>query len=250
MFYKTIKKSLDESPKSTRIIIMSGTPIFDKPSELALTINLLKPVKSLPTGKQFNEMFLNYEKDEYTIKNKDILFDYLRGYISYSPGAPTIAFPKEIIKVVKCEMSDFQYNCYKMVVKREGHPDFKDILKLSNAFFIGSRMISNIAYPNKNISDVGIESLAGKRLHITNIGKYATKFNNIMCRIKAIKGPAIVYSNFREYGGIEPFIKMLYHNDYINVHDEGAYQKKYNRKRFAIWSGKETSDIKEMSKKR
>ena len=248
IFYKTIKKSIDESSKSTRVVIMSGTPIFDKPSELALTINLLKPINNLPTGKQFNEMFLNYENDTYTIKNKDVLFNYLRGYISFSPGAPTIAFPKEIIKVIKCPMSDFQYNSYKMVVKREGHPDFKDILKLSNAFFIGSRMISNIAYPNKNICDEGINSLEGKRLHFTHISKYATKFDKIMTRIKAIKGPSIVYSNFREYGGIEPFIKMLYYNDYINVHDDGAAKKKYNRKRFAIWSGKENIDIKEMSK--
>ncbi len=40
---------------------MSATPIFDKPVELALTMNLLKPDEILPTATKFNDTFLNID---------------------------------------------------------------------------------------------------------------------------------------------------------------------------------------------
>jgi hypothetical protein len=248
LFYRTILRSFNESSRSARIVIMSGTPIFDKPIELALTINLLKPKVPLPTGKEFNNLFLQPINGGYALKNKELLSKLLQGYISFSPGAPKIAFPEQIIKMVKCPMSAFQYKSYKIVEKREGNPEFRDILKLSNAFFIGSRMMSNVAYPNKKINEKGMQSFEGKRLHLTHIGKYSTKFEKIINRSRNIHGASIVYSNFREYGGIEPLLKTLEHNGYIYVFDEDADKKKYNKKRFAIWSGKESMDEKETAK--
>lgn len=248
LFYSSILQSIEESPSSTRIMIMSGTPIFDKPSELGLTINLLKPKDKLPIGKEFNDMFLHPVNGGYTIKNQPILEKLLKGYVSYSPGAPSIAFPKEILHVVKCPMSAFQTKSYKMIEKQEGNPDFQDILKLSNAFFIGSRMISNIAYPNKKPNKSGLDSFKGKRLHFSNIGKYSSKLEKCISKIKSISGPAIFYSNFREYGGIEPLIKILEYNGFIYVFDENANKKRYNKKRFAIWSGKEPIDEKETAR--
>ena len=44
-YYKIIKNMIDNSPKELRIILLSATPIFDKPIELGLTFNLLKPNK-------------------------------------------------------------------------------------------------------------------------------------------------------------------------------------------------------------
>ena len=35
-FYKTIYNSIKKAPDNNRIILLSGTPIFDKPSEIAL----------------------------------------------------------------------------------------------------------------------------------------------------------------------------------------------------------------------
>lgn len=248
LFYRTILDSFNKSSSSARFVIMSGTPIFDKPVELALTINLLKPTVPMPTGQNFNNLFLQPINGGYALKNRELLMQMLKGYISFSPGAPKIAFPQQIIKIVKCPMSAFQYKSYKIVEKREGNPEFKDILKLSNAFFIGSRMVSNVAYPNKKINEKGLESFEGKRVHLTNIGKYSTKFEKIINRAKNIPGPAIVYSNFREFGGIEPFIRTLIHNGYIYVFDKEADKRKYNKKRFAIWSGKEHIDDKETAK--
>ena len=248
-FYSTILNSFQKSPASTRIVIMSATPIFDKPIELALTLNLLRPKNLLPVGTDFNTMFLKQDKKcKFTIKNKKLLKEMIKGYISFSPGAPSHAFPEQIFKVIKCEMSRFQFECYKTVEEQEGKPDFKNILKLSNDFFIGSRMMSNVCYPNKKINEKGLDSFEGKKLHINKIGKFSIKFQKIIQKGKSITGPAIVYSNFRGYGGIDAFIKVLDYNGYINVLDVNAIDKKYNKKRYGLWSGKEKMPLKEMTK--
>jgi hypothetical protein len=191
---------------------------------------------------------LDINNGKYTIKNKKILQTLLNGYVSFSPGAPKIAFPEEHFKVIKCTMSNFQYKCYKMVEEREGHPDFTDMLKLSNAFFVGTRMISNVSFPNKKAGEKGFESLIGCKLSLSNIKKYATKFDKIMKKIKSNPGPAIVYSNFREYGGIEPFIQMLTYNGYCNIFADDSSNSQYNKKRFGIWSGSEKMELKEITR--
>lgn len=248
-FYNTILTSFQKSPKDTRIVIMSATPIFDKPVEMALTLNLLRPTNVLPVGKEFNEIFLKQDKKgKLVMKNRELLKEMISGYISFSPGAPSHAFPEKIVKIIKCEMSNFQYECYKTVEEQEGKPDFKNILKLSNAFFIGSRMISNVCYPNKKVNEKGLESFVGRKLHIDNICKFSIKFQKIISKTKSIKGPSIVYSNFREYGGIEAFVKVLDANGYINVLDPDAHKKKYNKKRYGLWTGREDMIDKETSK--
>lgn len=249
LFYQTFLKSFQKSPSSTRIVVMSATPIFDKPIEIALTLNLLKPINILPIGNDFNTTFLDVnDKGKHVIKNKELLCSLMSGYISFSPGAPSIAFPDKIIKLVRCEMSPFQFECYKTVEEQEGKPDFKNILKLSNAFFIGSRMISNICYPNKRVNENGIESFKGRKLHIDKICRYSIKFQKIIIKAKSVKGPSIVYSNFREYGGIEPFTKVLEYNGYINITDPNSDDKKYNKKRYGLWTGRESMSDKELSK--
>ena len=248
-FYQIVLNSFQKSPASTRIVVMSATPIFDKPVELALTLNLLKPTNILPTGSAFTSAFLDTDKKGKTImKNKELLRQMMSGYISFSPGAPAIAFPEKIVKLVRCEMSRFQFECYKTVEEQEGKPDFKNILKLSNAFFIGSRMISNVCYPNKRVNEKGMESFTGSKLRIDKICRYSIKFQKIIVKAKSIKGPAIVYSNFREFGGLEAFTRVLDYNGYINVNDPDATDKRYNKKRYGLWAGRDTMTDKELSK--
>jgi len=242
-FYKIILESLQKSPASTRIVALSATPIFDKPVELALTLNLLKPKNILPVGNTFNTTFLNFNNNKYSIKNKELLKELISGYISYYPGAPKDAFPVNIFKVVKCRMSNFQYECYKTVEEQEGKPDFKDILKLPNNFFIGTRIISNIAYPNKGINEKGYSSFTGSKIKLKNLEKYSIKFFKIVSKIKKVKGPNFVYSNFKEFGGLKPLMTVLEANGFLNVIEHGP-----GKNRFAIWSGDETFEQKEMIK--
>ena len=119
-----------------------------------------------------------------------------------------------------------------------------DILKLPNNFFIGSRMISNVPFPDKLIKEDGYDAFRGNAIKENgDLMKYSIKFYKILRNIKKCKGTAFVYSNFREYGGIQTFIKVLENNGFKNFNKEGP-----GKNRFAIWSGEEDLLTKEYTK--
>ncbi len=244
-FYKEIYGAIRRAPNDLRVVLLSGTPIFDKPIEIALTMNLLKLNKEMPIGKEFNNTFLNIKKlksgeIKYTPKNIRLFKKYVRGYVSYYRGAPPVAFPKKNINIVKCKMSPYQYKSYKTVASQEGPFRTGDILKLSNNFFSGSRQLSNIAFPYKKIGEDGFKSFRGKFLMMSNLKEYSIKFYKILKQIKKSEGPVFIYSNFKEFGGIKSFVKVLKYHKYKNYIDHGE-----GKKRFAIWSGDVKSSVRE-----
>lgn len=233
-YYWALYNAVKKSPKDLRIILLSATPMFDKPSELALTLNLLRLPKQMPTGKDFYRHFVKTTKKEdgtmhYNIKNIDKFKSYIKGYVSYFKGAPSFVFPKTTIRYIRCEMSDFQFSVYKNVSEYE--ETYED--ELTNDFYIGSRMISNIVFPNKTLDQKGYEMLTSNIIR-KNLQKYSCKFAEIINRIEKTRGKVFVYSNFKEYGGILSFVKCLEAYGYLNYskHDVG-------KKRFAIFSGNE-----------
>jgi hypothetical protein len=245
-YYKTLHDAIMYAPRDLRVVLLSATPIFDHPIEIALTINLLRPPVPFPIGKQFAEKFIRVTKGKdgilkYTVKNMRRFKEMVKGYISYFRGAPPIAFPAENLKYVKCVMSDFQYKCYKTVMSKEG--PFKsatDIMTLPNNFFIGSRLLSNIAFPNKSVNKDGYDSFVDDKLELQNLKTYSIKMYKIFKAVKRSEGPVFVYSNFKEYGGIKTFVRILEFHGYKNYLEHGQ-----GKRRFAILSGDQTKDEKE-----
>jgi len=248
-YYNILYNTIHESPNDLRIVLLSATPMFDKPIEVALTMNLLKLPFELPTGKEFEKMFLKLKKSKdgevcCSAKNLKIFKERIKGYVSYFRGAPEHVFPSSTIKYVKCEMSNFQYNSYKTVLKNENKSSkfkkIQDISDLPNNFFIGTRMISNVVFPNKKINKEGFKSFKGKHLTLEYLDRYSIKFYKILKSIKRSSGTVFIYSNFKEFGGIYSFIKVLEGNGYMSYikHGEG-------RKRFAVWSSDEKLHIKD-----
>ena len=247
-FYKALKQVIDNSEDNLKLILLSATPMFDQPVEIALTLNLLKSDDLLPITK-FNQEYMKTKKKsggiEYHTTNMRNFRLKVSDLISYYRGAPPQAYPKSEFKIVKCNMSEFQYKSYLTTLSTEDNfirGSFKnvDILKLPQNFFLGPRMISNIAFPNKSIGEVGFSSFKGEALQMQNIGDYSIKFFKIIKKIGEADGPVFVYSNFKELGGIRCFITFLeYHGwkNYINF-GEGT-------KRFAIWSGDESQQVKD-----
>lgn len=249
-FYTTFMKAIYSAPKDIRIVLLSATPIFDRPMELGLTLNLLRPKIEFPIGAEFNEMFIKIIKNndgetKYELKNVNKLKSMLNSYISYFKGAPDHVFPKRNLKLVKCKMGKFQYDAYRTTMEQTGYGRFNDsdILDLPNNFLIGPRIISNVAFPNKGINEDGFDSFKGKALDLENLKTYSVKFYKIMRKIRSCKGTVFVYSSFKEYGGIKSFIKVLEYYNYKNFKDHGQ-----GKMRFAIWSGDESSESKELIK--
>lgn len=237
-YYKTIMGALLKAPSNLRVIIMSATPMFDKPDEIALTLNLLRPKIPFPIGRNFNDEYIRYwinnGKPMYDTKNEYRLRMNLNGLVSFYQGAPDYVFPERIQKIVKCPMSRYQFDSYKVVQEREGKINKLDLLKLPNNFFIGSRMVSNIAFPNGKVNEAGMRALTKRSMDMDNLEKYSTKFYHIMKRVLKSSGTIFIYSNFKEYGGLRPFIKILEHYGFTNFHDEGP-----GHRRYAVWSGDE-----------
>tara|TARA_A100001015_G_scaffold218004_1_gene245019 strand:- start:1187 stop:2635 length:1449 start_codon:yes stop_codon:yes gene_type:complete len=248
-FYKNLKKQIDKAGDSLRIILLSGTPIFDKPVEIALTLNLLKPKIPLPIGLKFNKEFIKIKKNKnsisYKVKNINIFKEMIKGLVSYYRGAPPQAFPEENFHLVKCKMQKFQWSSYLTSMSSEDkylRGSFKnvDILSLPNDFFLGPRMISNISFPNKSFGIKGYKSLTKKSLQIQNIKNYSIKFYKIYKKISKSEGPVFIYSNFKEIGGIRSLIKFLEAHGYKNYKSYGEGEK-----RFCVWTGDEKHIFKE-----
>lgn len=249
-FYTALYNAIHEAPASLRTVLLSATPMFDKPVELALTMNLLRLPFELPTGNEFNKMFIKTTTSRRgnvtkTAKNLDIFKERVRGYISYYRGAPPYAFPDSEIRYVKSKMSPFQYKSYLAVLEKEqkqGKYGFRSgqITKLPNNFFIGTRVISNIAFPNKDINEDGYDSLTNHHMKIPNLKKYSIKFYKIMKKIKRASGTIFIYSNFKEYGGLKTLVKILESHGYSNYKDYGE-----GKSRFAVWSGDEKNSLKD-----
>lgn len=244
-YYNYLYQIIKSDVKHFRLVLITATPIFDKPIEFALTMNLLLQDKQMPTGKQFIDTFVDIKNSKtgetYKMKNIALFKSYIKGYISYYSGAPDYVYPKSKIYIVKCEMSSFQYQLYKETLSKY-KDKYKDYLAIDipNFFLIGSRLVSNFAFPNRKIGLSGFNSLKGDDLNLDNIGKYSTKFLKLYKKIRNCKGTIFIYSNFKDVGGIRTLVRFLEHQGYLNYNYHGK-----GNNRFAVWSGDETLDYKE-----
>jgi len=249
-FYKTLKNIIEKTEiNSVKIFLLSATPMFDRPVEIALTLNLLRPKQLLPIGNDFNNLFIESTKNnlgiEYKAINLEKFQDMTTNLISYYRGAPPQTFPKMEFNVVRCIMSEFQYKSYLTSLSKlddniKGFFKNVDLLNLPGDFFLGPRMISNVSFPNKSIGNVGFSSFKDEKLQLQNIKTYSIKFYKIIKKIKKSDGPVFIYSNFKDVGGLKSFIKFIEYNGYKNYKTFGE-----GPKRFAIWSGDEPHHIKE-----
>lgn len=245
-YYEALSKTINKAPNTLRLVLMSATPIFDKPVEIALTMNLLLGKNKLPIGNDFVNKFIDIKYTasgpEYKVKNMDYFKNKIRGYVSYYRGAPPYVFPKSELYYVKCKMSEPQQKLYRKIFKEEIVTDVDDYVNedISNSFFIGTRMISNFMFPNKKIGFDGFESLTDEELSIKSVGEYSPKFLKILRKIKKCDGTVFVYSSFKEFGGIRTFVRLLEYHHFKNYEFHGS-----GLKRFAIWSGDQHAQFKE-----
>jgi len=252
-YYKELYDMLDQGIKGLRIVLLSATPMFDRPVEIALTMNLLDPELGMPTGREFDKMFISErisgDKRIYSVKNMDKFKKMIKGYVSYYMGAPEFTFPRMSIRYVECEMSDFQQGIYKKILKNEDKDDFLNKLPskdeilnavdLPNNFYIGARFTSNIVYPNRKVNESGLESLTDAKIK-DNLAKYSCKIDKIMKSVRRASGKIFIYSGFKGFAGLKTIVRVLEAFGYKNYQTHGA-----GRKRFAVWSGDESMETKD-----
>lgn len=239
ILYKTIRKLIDKN-SDFRFVMMTATPIFDKPAELALTLNLLLPTV-MPTGDDFyHEYLTSINTDdgyEYSTKNMDQFKSQIRGYVSYYAGAPSYVFPKYKIQMIKCEMSNLQLRMYSYISKLE-RKDIDPIKSaLTNRYYSGTRSCSNFAYPDIT----HYLKMKDSDFILPKLKLYSSKYIKILSRVNNSTGTVFIYSNFKKMGGIQSLSRAFEMNGYSNYATNGE-----GSNRFAIWSGKESSTYKDL----
>lgn len=99
--------------EGTRVVLLSATPAINKPYELALTFNLLRPGIFSKSENEFNNLYINtglYKT--VNTENKNMFQRRILGLVSYYIGATPDLYATKSINYVDVEMSKHQAEIY------------------------------------------------------------------------------------------------------------------------------------------
>jgi hypothetical protein len=250
---------------SMKVVLLTATPVFDNPYQLAMSINLLRPRIPFPKNKDvFDSMFI--EKDDNgnakNIKNKLLFQRMLSGYVSYFKGGNPNGYPLRRNFIQMHRMKGFQEEQYQENLKK----DLKDKQSWSvfdkdssaTGGFTNAISASICALPTglgkmSGKGDYGYIGTLENEMRRSSpkavFKKYSSKLYWIADKIiessKKQEGPVFVYSA-RVARGILPLVKYLEQNGFRLLRSSdlrkspkelSAECKKKGIKLFAIHSG-------------
>lgn len=257
--YTALMKIINNS-YNTRLVLLTATPIKDNAKEI-MEINNLLNARSANVLPIRNEIFKTspdtslLQKTQSEIINTSVLkgnifdpTDYgikvlrktLSGKVSYlgtnydnfpqviEKGTDLIPQRKGTLRVINCEMSEYQYNIYKKAFSDDvGVPitdrliddiEINEVVKTS-ALYKNSSDASTIVYPDNLYGKDGYEKLNTSILKGDALAKFSSKLYNLLSNLKQIeqgddRGKAFIYSNYVSYGGISIVKDLLFANGY------------------------------------
>ena len=227
------------------IVLLSGTPMFDKPHEIGLTLNLLNLPKPIPIN-SFYTKYIN--KKEKQLKNENDFIDRVSGYVSSFYGVSPNAYAKRVDTTILCKMKGLQKTAYKNATEAIDLNTFKEF---SQNFMSGPRMVSNLCYPDGSFGSKGRKRFTKSQLieaFSENLEDYSMKFKMCIDKIKKAKGPVFVYSNFVEAGGINDFIIALESQGFKNYKENKASIPNKTGNNYSVFRSGQDDENKEMLK--
>ena len=226
------KVILEKSREAEKRLLLTGTPVQNKPHDISMLVNVASGKDILPTNEyDFNKEFidksnssifniLNKDKGP-RIKNKDKYYNSIEQFIDvHKPSKEDLRhFPEVLEENVPINMSEEQYKAYidaekgtdssviNAINKMDTISNRKDISKL-NAFLSKTRQISNFDYSGK--ASPKVEALIG------NVQK------------ETERAPALIYSNYLDYG-VGPISEELSNRGITNGVFTGEMNDKQKR---------------------
>jgi SNF2-related domain len=220
-FYGMIVKYIEKHAEIP-VVIMSGTPIFDNPREILGLLRLMRistSSEAIPTPAELRKL--------------------IDGHVTYFEGAPSYTFPRVTVRIKVCPMSQFQTKWYLSEVENEMRNESLRAHEIANDFYIKSRQRSNIVFPRGLAGEDGLAALTPTLIR-DNLATYSSKFAQLMRYL--LRGAlSFVYSSFTGPGGIESLVKCLRVFGYKDFAQHGP-----GPRRFAVWSGDESSKTKDI----
>lgn len=215
------------NPKN-RIVMLSATPVYNRPEDLLFTVKGLYPDKT-PISmdvQKFKEKFISSKKVQpgfigkmlgikpgvrIELKNKKILKEILKDKVDFKKNIDNEFFPEKEEKIIEADLTDEQKNYYDFVSgkmpfwlkfkMRAGLPPTKTEAKELNSFLTGVRQASLSIKPyNEEISYEEAADKSGK------ISRAIDELKKKQQKDKNFKG--IVYSNYVE-AGLKPYAAAL-----------------------------------------
>ena len=230
---------------TTRIILLSATPVINQPFELGLLFNLLR-YQCFPNNENtFNELFINSTKttlgnDTINKNNINLFQRRIIGLVSYYKGNLKNIFAKKIIKNKFIKMSNYQENIFKHYQKIENK--IKSNNKNNLLFSIYTRLVCNFVFPElKNINPLSRfninkdQNTNNTTINTNDINTNDINTNNI--NTNNINTNDINTNDIEKINIIKELIKYfekINNNDIKNNHtiytDIENYKNKYNYK--------------------
>ena len=263
--------------KNFKVVLLTGTPIYDKPFEFGLLMNLLRTRIPFPDGfDAFNELFV----ENGNIKNAKLFKQMCSGYISYFKGGNPEAYPYKKTIIMHHSMNPYQYSVYKkaliaeverdQIEKGPGEQDFIVRVatsesandEINSGIFNNSNLFSNIAFPeakltNEEIKHMTRESYLQTGLRefkntlrsqkemgaiLNTVSTFSAKFAKVAELILNSSGPVFVYSNYVYFGvdAMAIVMESLGFREYPYQGPNGSY---------FVWKGKAREDLIPKAKK-
>lgn len=242
--YRLLHKEVKRA-KGLRVVLLTATPIVDKPYEIALLMNLFLQ-EEMPTGKGgslFNAEFINQDGRNPVITGTEKFRQSIRGHISYYQGAPLETFPRTATYLVKTVMSEHQRKVYQNVLAESGDlPTGYIDPDINNSFYLGLRKVSNITFPNRKMNEEGMASMKKSDWSIPSMERLSPKFVKILNKINRCSGTVFVYSSF-VVGCLDMFARFLEHHGWKNYLNAGI-----GRLRYAVWTGQQSQEEKNQTR--
>ena len=252
VYYDRISKILHLLSRKNIIILMSATPVYDKPIEIGLTFNLLNPRVYFPREEDtFNDIFfkrISRDSDKLRKVTNQNLFKWMAtGYVSYFSGGDPNNFPKKRIIDINHKMkSDQDQNYQTEIMNRIRNLRLHNLSDNSDD---SKLLLSNILKP-RQISNVG--QTIGNNNYLPEIYNNSTKISWIINRVTPktlaenikklnnnysngyAEGKVLIFSDMIPYG-IDIFCQLLTFIGFEEVSDTTDIS--IEKPRFIIWKG-------------
>lgn len=232
--------------RASKVMLLTGTPIQNKPHEIAPLINIAAGDKRLPEGeKEFSARYIRARQDNpgilsrvflgakpgisYSMKNTRDFAGRVRGLVSYYKPAASPDYPHVENFEVYAPMTERQALVYKTLERKlpknlryKIHniiPAEKQESAQLNAFLSAVRQISNTS---KQFDVAASET--------------SPKLQEVISKIKKSRGPALVYSNYLQ-SGVYPLSNLLQQHKIphgvftgnLSSKEKNELVKRYNR---------------------
>lgn len=147
IIYDYIIQDKKENPE-TRIILLSGTPAINKPFELALLFNLLRPGSFPKSQAEFDQLFISNGAYQ-TINNqaKNLFQRRIMGLVSYYIGATPDLYATKSIYYIDVPMSEYQQDIYTFLEEIETKLAMKAKPGSTQTYKSYTRQACNFVFP-------------------------------------------------------------------------------------------------------